>query len=125
MLLCSLSEVYEYDAHVIATLSFGTIDVRGQQGVEEALSDLAELDFALHLDVDVINDLLTRLGLPNAVTTHDREVSLARDLVHFDVRQRCDRLLVQLQSRVLLVRNVTNGPRKIQITINSAFHVYC
>ena len=86
MLLCSLSEVYEYDAHVITAFSFGTVDVRGQQGVEEALSDLAELDLALHLDIDVVDDLLTRLGLPNAVTAHDRKVRLARDLVHFDVR---------------------------------------
>ena len=121
--ICSLPEVDEDDAHVVATFALGPVDIWGQQGVQEAFDDFVELYFALHLDVDVVHDLLTRLGLPDAVAAHDCEVSLARDLVHFYVRQRGDRLFVELQPRVLLVSDVADGSRKVQVSIYATLNI--
>lgn len=72
----SLSEVYEYDTHIVAAFALSSIHIRGQQRIEKTLGDLAELDLALHLDVDVVNNLLTRFRLPDAVAAHDGEVCL-------------------------------------------------
>jgi len=120
---CSFSEVYDYSTHVVAAFSLGAVDIRGQQGVKEALSDLGELDLALHLYVHVVYDLLAGFRLPDAVAAHDCEVSLARYLVNLYVWQRSDCLLVELELWVLLVSDVANSPGQVQVAINSALNV--
>jgi len=92
----SLSEVNNYDTHIVAPFTLGTIDIGWQQCVEKTFSNLTQLHFTLHLDIDIVNNLLTSFSLPNAIASHNGKVSLASDLVHLDIRQRRDSLLVQL-----------------------------
>lgn len=119
----SLSKVYDDDTHIVAAFTFSSVEVGRQQRIQKTLTDLGQLDFALHLDVNVVNDLLTRLGLPYTVTADDGKVRPTRHLMDLDVRKSCNSLLVQLQLGILLVSDVTDGARQVQITVNTTFEV--
>ena len=82
----SLPKINQNDTHIVTSFTFGPINIRRQQGVQKTFGDLAELDFALHLDVNVVDNLLTGFRLPNAVAAHDGEICFTRDLVYLDVR---------------------------------------
>jgi hypothetical protein len=56
---------------------------------------------------------LTSFRLPNTITAHDGKICLACDLMHFNVRQWCYCLFVELKSHVLLVGNIANSSWKI------------
>ena len=107
--LRSLPKVNENDTHVVTSFSFGPVNIGRQQSIEKTFCNLTKLDFALHLDVNVVDNLLASFRLPNAIAAHDSKIRLARYLVHLDVRQRRYCLLVQLQSHVLLVSNIANS----------------
>lgn len=86
MLLISAPKVNDYYAHVVAPLPFSSVDVGRQQRVQQTLDDFRKLHFPLHLNVDVINDLLACFGFPDAITPHYQEVRFVRQLMDFYVR---------------------------------------
>ena len=83
----SLPKVNENDTHIVTSFAFSPINIRRQQSVQKTFCNLAKLYFSLHLDVNVVHNLLASFRLPNAITAHDGKIRLARDLVHLDVRQ--------------------------------------
>ena len=119
----SLSKVYDNDTHVVAAFSLGSVEVGRQQRIQKALTDLGQLDLALHLDVNIVDNLLTRLGLPYTVAADDGKVSPTRQLVHLDIGKGRNSLLMQLKLRVLLVSDVTDGTRQVQIAVNATLEV--
>ena len=106
--LRSLPKINENDTHVVTTFAFSPVDIRRQQSIEKTFCNLAKLDFALHLDINVVNNLLASFRLPDTIAAHDSKIRLASYLVHLDVGQRRYCLLVQLQSHVFLVSNIAN-----------------
>ena len=71
----SFSKVNYYDTHVVAPFALSYIYVGGQEGVHETFTNFGQLHFALHLNVNIVNNLLTRFGFPNSIAPDNDKVS--------------------------------------------------
>jgi hypothetical protein len=104
----SLSEINENDTHVVTSFALGSINIWGEQSVEESLTNLCDFDLPLHLYVDIVNNLLRSLRFPDAVAPNYHKISLVRDLMHLDVWHRGHSLVFQFHFGVLFVSYVPN-----------------
>jgi hypothetical protein len=123
LIMISLSEIDNYKTHIIATFALSAGHVWRDQSVKQPLAYLGDLNFSLHLNVDVINDLLTGLCFPDAIAAHDHEICFVTNLVYFDIGKRCYCLLLKRQFQVLLVSNIANCSGKIEVSIDSTFDI--
>ena len=120
----SFSKVYYDDRHVVAPFAFCSIYVWGQESVHYAFTDFREFYFSLHLDVYVINYLLVGFCLKDTIASQKSKISFVRNWVRFYVGHRCDGLVLQSYSWVLLVSYVSDSPREVKVTVDSSFMVY-
>lgn len=105
----SLSEINNYDTHIITTFALRSINIWGKQSIHETFANFSNLYFSLHLYVNIINDLLTCFGLPDTIATYDDEICLIRNLVHLDVWHRGNSLILELDLWILFVSYVTDS----------------
>jgi hypothetical protein len=83
--LLSLPEINNDDAHVITAFALRSINIWRKKSVHKTLANFGNLHLPLHLYVNVVDNLLTCFGLPDAVTPYDHKVRLVGDLVHLNV----------------------------------------
>jgi hypothetical protein len=81
----SLSEINDDNTHIIAAFALCSINIWREKGVHKSFTDLGKFDLPLHLYIDVVNDLLGSLGLPDAIAPKYDEVRLISQLVHLDI----------------------------------------
>ena len=74
--MSSLSKVKDYDAHVVTPFAIRSRHIRREQCVHETFANFGDLYLPLHLNVNVVDDLLVCFCLPDSVAAHYYEVEL-------------------------------------------------
>mmetsp|Transcript_137230 Transcript_137230/g.382800 ORF Transcript_137230/g.382800 Transcript_137230/m.382800 type:complete len:231 (-) Transcript_137230:533-1225(-) len=117
-------EAHQHRRHVVPTESASQPQIRRHTSVEEVLQDShhrLRIIVASRLKVfaDKVNDFLVGLDIPHTVAADHEELILLSPVVELHIRRCTDDLLFRLSARILLVLEVTQGSRKVEISIHA------
>ena len=88
------SKVYEDHRHIVAAFAHGSSYVGAQTRVQPVFTNFLNTDFSLHLQVNIVHNLLVSVELPDTIASHHDKIQFTCDLLNTYVWEGCDGLLL-------------------------------
>jgi hypothetical protein len=113
-----LFELDENRGHIVHPVLAAV--VLGHQLVQELVQDASELPLLVADSLlDPLDHILVGLDLPDSIASHNNEIYVLV-LYFLDVRVGGDHLLLWFQVLILFVLHISEGPRQVQVPVDSA-----
>ena len=75
-------KVYEDHRQIIAAFAHGSSYIGAQTRVQPVFTNFLNPDFSLHLQVNVVHNLLVCVELPDTIASHHDEIDFTCDLLN-------------------------------------------